>query len=206
MWSKILPNADQPSAAPVLWRTVTSVADIRALGRGKTDAEGEAARRLEQARREAYTEGIAAGRDEAEQQIRPALAGIAQTISDLSRMRETIRQETTHDLVRLAVSIAARVIHRDVAVDPDALAGLVTAAFSKLQSREIHRVRMHPGMEALVQKCLEQCGAPKNLILAADTGLHPGELFFETSQGALDASVDTQLREIERGLIDRLER
>ena len=110
------------------------------------------------------------------------------------------------DLVHLAVSIAARVIHREVAVDPDALGGLIQAAFSKLQSREINRVRMHPTLEALVRKLLEQAGAPKNLVLMPDPSLKPAEVFFETSQGILDASVETQLREIERGLIDKLER
>jgi flagellar biosynthesis/type III secretory pathway protein FliH len=75
-----------------------------------------------------------------------------------------------------------------------------------LQSREINRVRVHPSLEALVRKLLEQTGAPKNLVLAADANLKPSEVFFETSQGILDASVETQLREIERGLIDKLER
>jgi len=63
---------------------------------------------------------------------------------------------------------------------------------------------MHPGLEALVRKCLEQCAPGKDLVLSPDPALNPGELFFETSQGLLDASVDTQLREIERGLIDKL--
>jgi flagellar assembly protein FliH len=93
-----------------------------------------------------------------------------------------------------------------VSLDPDALTGLVKAAFTKVQPREIQRVRMHPGLEALVKKSLEQSGSPKNLVLMADPALKPGEVFLETSQGVLDASVDTQLREIERGLIDRLER
>jgi flagellar biosynthesis/type III secretory pathway protein FliH len=63
---------------------------------------------------------------------------------------------------------------------------------------------MHPSLESLLRKCLEQCGSPKNLVLSTDPALNPGELFFDTSQGLLDASVDTQLREIERGLIDKL--
>jgi flagellar assembly protein FliH len=127
-------------------------------------------------------------------------------MAELARLRDVIREEATHDLVRLAVSIAARVIHREVSLDPDALVGLVKTAFLKLQTREIQRVKMHPGLESLVRKSIEQGGSPKNLVLTADPALNPGELFFETSQGILDASVDTQLREIERGLIDRLER
>jgi len=57
----------------------------------------------------------------------------------------------------------------------------------------------------LVRRCMEQSGAPKNLILMPDPSLAAGALLFETSQGLLDASVETQLHEIERGLIDRLE-
>jgi flagellar assembly protein FliH len=198
-----IPAGDTTSAAtPMLWRMVTSVTPRQS---SQADSERDAARKLDQARREAYAEGLAAGRQQAEEQFRPAVQGLAETLGSLARLREAIREETLQDLVHLATSIAARVIHREVAVDPDALAGLIQAAFSKLQSREINRVRMHPTMEALVRKLLEQA-APKNLVLVPDASLKPAEIFFETSQGILDASVETQLREIERGLIDKLER
>ena len=204
--SSSIPGGEQASAAtPVLWRTVASASDPR-RNSSHGDAEREAARKLDQARREAYAEGLAAGRHQAEEQFRPAVQGLAQTLDSLGRLRESIREETLQDLVHLAISVAARVIHREVAVDPDALGGLIQAAFSKLQSREINRVRMHPTLEALVRKTLEQSGAPKNLVLAPDPTLQPAEVFFETAQGILDASVETQLREIERGLIDKLER
>jgi flagellar assembly protein FliH len=178
---------------------------LRNAGPGRKDAEREA-QAVEQARREGFAAGVAAGLRETEEQVRPAIDGLAGNLAELARVRDVIREEATHDLVRLAVSIAARVIHREVSLDPDALTGLVKTAFGKLQTREIQRVRMHPGLESLVRKSLEQGGSPKNLVLTPDPGLNPGELFLETSQGILDASVDTQLREIERGLIDRLER
>jgi flagellar assembly protein FliH len=197
-------GGDQPLAKPVPWRMVTTVGI--ATARSGSRAEQEAASRLDQARREAFVEGVTAGREQAEAQIRPAMEGLAQTLGELSRLRAVMRDQATEDLIHLAVSIAARVIHREVAIDPDALAGLVKAAFMKVQSREISRVRMHPALEGLVRKSLEQCGAPKNLVLAPDPGLKPGEVFFETAQGNLDASVETQLAEIERGLIDKLDR
>jgi flagellar assembly protein FliH len=179
---------------------------VTTVGLTHSKREQEAASRLDQSRREAFVEGIAAGRQQAEEQIRPAMEGLAQALAELSRLKETTHDQATKDLVHLAISIAARVIHREVAIDPDALAGLVKAAFMKVQSREINRVSMHPALEGLVRKSLEQCGAPKNLVLAPDTGLKPGEVFFETAQGNLDASVETQLAEIERGLIDKLDR
>jgi len=203
MSSRILGNDQPAEATPMLWRMVAAVGDVKARN---THSEGEAARKLDQARREGFAEGLAAGRQQAEEQMRPAVQGLAKTLESLAGLRQTMREDATQDLVRLAISIAARVIHREAAVDPDALGGLVQAAFSKLQSREINRVRMHPALEGLVRRSLEQSGSPKNMVLTPDPSLKPAEVLFETSQGILDASVETQLSEIERGLIDKLER
>jgi len=204
MSSEIL-LGEQPPADRVFWRKVAAGSDAKGPY-SRSAAERELAQRLEQARREGFAEGAAAGRQEAEQQILPAVDNIARTLLELARMRETLREEATLDLVRLAISIAARVIHREVVLDPDALAGLVRAAFSKLQSREVSRARVHPALERLLRKCLEQSGSPNELTVVVDSSLNPGELVFETSQGVLDASVETQLSEIERGLIDKLGR
>ena len=204
MSSKILAGDQPAEASPILWRTVPAAKDARA--RGHMELEREAARKIDQTRREAFAEGLAAGRQQAEEQLRPAVQGLAQTLESLARLRDTMRDETTHDLVHLAISVAARVVHREISIDPDALAGLVRAAFTKIQSREINRVRMHPLLESVVRKSLEQSGSPKNLVITPDPNLKPAEVLFETSQGLLEASVETQLREIERGLIDKLER
>ena len=203
MSSEIL-TGDQSTAQPVPWRMVA--AGERSAVSRRSEAEQQAVSRLDQARREAFAEGLAAGRQQVEEQVRPAIEGLSQALADLARLKDQMRNEATVDLVRLAVSIATRVIHREAVVDPDALSGLVKAAFAKVQSREISRVRIHPTLEGLVKKSLGQCKAPNNLVLVADPGLKPGEIFFETSQGTLDASVETQLREIERGLIDKLDR
>ena len=40
--------------------------------------------------------------------------------------------------------------------------------------------------------------------VVADSSREPGAIIFETARGNLDASVDAQLQEIERGLVDRL--
>jgi flagellar biosynthesis/type III secretory pathway protein FliH len=42
--------------------------------------------------------------------------------------------------------------------------------------------------------------------LIADSSLQCGDVLFETAHGNLDASLESQLGEIERGLADRLRR
>jgi flagellar assembly protein FliH len=191
---------NRSSAVPVLWRLVNLTSSQERAGRA---AEEELERRIEQARREGVQEGFEGGRVEAQRQLPSTLESISEALAELERVRARLRQAAERDLVRLAITVAARVIHREMVMDGDAMAGLVKAAFLKVQSREVGRVRMHPALESVVSKTLEGCGAT-GLVLMPDSNLNSGELLFETSQGLLDASLNTQLAEIERSLLDQL--
>jgi len=54
--------------------------------------------------------------------------------------------------------------------------------------------------------CLEELGRATDIEVLADPAQPKGGAVFESSRGSLDASVDTQLREIERGLTDQLQK
>jgi flagellar assembly protein FliH len=75
----------------------------------------------------------------------------------------------------------------------------------RLQGREIMRIRAFPASVAAVKAALERNGDTSAMEIVADRSLQPGGLLFETSLGELDASVETQLLEIERGFADRLQ-
>jgi flagellar assembly protein FliH len=131
------------------------------------------------------------------QRLAEAMRGVIQAGH---QMREDVAGET----VQLAVAIAARILHRELSVDPDAILGLVRAALQKAQGKQVHRIRLHPSHEVLMRRALAQLNAGGTIEIAPDAGLRPGDVIFETAQGQLDASVLTQLREIERGLADRV--
>ena len=89
-------------------------------------------------------------------------------------------------------------------MDASALEALVHAALEKLSSQEVYRVRVHPDQEPMVRACLQRMGRQAGLEVVGDPSQERGGAIFEIAHGSLDASVDTQLREIERGLADRL--
>jgi flagellar biosynthesis/type III secretory pathway protein FliH len=91
-------------------------------------------------------------------------------------------------------------------VDPAALLGLVKAALDQLDLRETHRLRMHPQDAPAIEQRLRALGIPQRLEVVGDPALERGAAVFETSRGEMDASVDTQLAEISRGLTDLVER
>ncbi len=160
--------------------------------------------------RAAYNQGMAAGeasaRERAQQKLDPVLNGLNSMIAELAASRKRVRAEAEDDAVKLAIAIARRVLYREIATDPEAILGLVKAAFSKLNARETHRLRVSPADAAMVQEHRAKLQLPPALEIYPDGSLSSGSAIFETSRGELDASVDTQLSEIERGLTDTLKR
>ena len=151
-------------------------------------------------------EGEAAGRSRAAAEVQPVIERLARSIDELGAMRPRLRKEAEADIVKLALAIARRVLRREIAVDPEALTGLVMAALAKLQDQEICRVRTHPSHAGLLAECLRKAVPASTVEVVADPAGEPGAVVFETQRGNLDASVETQLQEIERGLADRLRR
>jgi flagellar assembly protein FliH len=158
----------------------------------------------------AYQQGLSAGEAAANQRAQarldPILTGLNGVIADLTGMRKHFRAQAEADTVSLAVAIARRVLNRELATDPEAMLGLVKAAFHKCDARETHKLRVSPQDAGAIRDQRERLNLPPALEVIEDGGLLRGSAIFETSRGDLDASVDAQLGEIERGLADVLRR
>src|SRR5260370_386962 len=62
----------------------------------------------------------------------------------------------------------------------------------------------HPSQAEMFAVCLQNAAGGRAVEVIADPHRDPGDAIFETQRGNLDASVESQLQEIERGLADRL--
>lgn len=208
MSSRVLPADDPRAAGPVAWR---HVADVPARPDGAPDTAAQLAaveqqweQRVRAAHTAGFSEGEATGRSRAAAEVQPVIERLARSIEELGALRAKLRRESEADIVKLSLAIARRVLRREMAVDPDAMQGLVVAALQKIQVQDICRVRVHPSHAAQLTKWFQQSAGSQGVELVADNSREPGSLIFETDRGDLDASVDSQLQEIERGLADRL--
>lgn len=174
---------------------------------GNTDEMAAKLAALDQKVREARE----AGRAEGESQFRRAAQGevdallqkLASAIHEISEMRSRLRDDAEADLVRLAIAIARKIVGRELNVDPEAITGLVKVALEKMRVQELLRVRVNPEHTGRIGECLKRFGATQAEVIA-DPNVERGGVLFETSRGNFDASAETQLREIERGLADRV--
>jgi flagellar assembly protein FliH len=158
--------------------------------------------RIEQARSAGRAEGEAQARQSGHAELQAVLQKLAASIYEAGELRARLRGQAESDLVRLAIAIARKVIGREVNTDPETIAGVVKASLERLRIQEVLRVRLHPDHKAIVVDYLARLGA-SHVEVHGRPALGRGAVVFETTRGNLDASVETQLREIERGLTDR---
>ena len=158
----------------------------------------------EQGRQSGLADGIQAGMQQEAAKWTDALARLTRSIEAMSKVKERLQAEIEQDAVKLALAISRKILNRELSSDPEALVGLARVALEKLNLRELQRVRVHPADAPAIEKLLSAASAPKRLEVVADGTLERGGAIFETERGMLDASVTTQLSEIERGLADIL--
>jgi len=170
------------------------------------DREREIEQRVQASYQSGYSAGLNAGAQQATERMQPVLASLAGMIQELAGYKKKFRHEAEASTVGLALSVARRVLYREVNADPEAILGLVKAAFDKLNVRETHRLRISPPDLAFIQENSARLGLPPALEIASDGQLPRGSAVFETSRGELDASIDSQLLEIERGFADIIRR
>jgi len=207
---RILRRGEESAVAAVQWkRTGPAPAPVARLEQERPTQKPGDPEEIQRVEREAYdrgrAEGFIAGKDKAAAELQPVLEQLGRSLAELALQRPKMRKCAEQDLIKLAFAIARRVLHRELTLDPESISGLIKVALEKLQSREVTRVRTHPDYEGVIRTLLERYGAPQ-MEVARDASLQRGDVIFETPHGALDASIEAQLREIERGFADRLNR
>lgn len=149
-----------------------------------------------------YSDGERAGADLAAQQLQPVMQSFRKTTEELAAYKPTLRAEAEQELVELALVIARRVIHREVQVDRSSVVGIVRACVERINGAEIHRLRVNPADAEVLAEYFRQSDR-SDIEIVPDQSVAPGGAILHTSQGQLDARLESQLREIDYGLTDR---
>ena len=153
------------------------------------------------------------GRKTAEERMRAELQSAIdqrrrqaqKTIEDFARERQNYYQRIEPEVVQLALAIARKILHREAQLDPHALAGMVRVALEKLDAgTEVH-LHVHP-RDATEWRHYFACQMHDAAVpeVHEDPELGAGECRIETSMGATQIGFESQLKEIETGLLDLL--
>lgn len=222
MLSKVL-KGDGARRVPMMAFPVTAVAahDLRKPpasddstgrrppGAGDQSALHDRIRALEATMAAATREAFDAGRQQGEEHARAALTPVLErmnaSVAELMTMRPELRRRAERDAVELSLRIARRVLHRELNIDNNALNALARVVFDRLARTESWQLTVHPQFADAIRGALP-AGSTDKVRIETDSSCQPGTLTVRCDDGVIDASVDSQLNEITRGLTDRLTR
>jgi len=123
---------------------------------------------------------------------------------EFSRERSKYFAGVEREVVKLALAIAKRVLHREAQLDPLLLAGVVRVALEKLAEDSTAVLRV-PTSELQAWQEVFVMNTGSSLQLVADERLDSGECLLDTNVGKVELGVSAQLEEIERGFFDLMQ-
>lgn len=206
----------QPIDWPALHREAEGLLDgasadaeallVEARDRVKTiveEARTGATEVTERAREEGRAAGHSAGIAAAESEMEEMLATMRGLI-DMARVeRHKIIEGAEPEIVKLAMGIAERILHKAVEMDRDVVVAITKAAIAELVDRESITVRVNPiDLERMKQHrdSMLALGETKHMRVIEDQRVDPGGVVVETDAGTLDAKISTQVDEAKRVL------
>jgi flagellar assembly protein FliH len=167
------------------------------------EARAEAQKLHQQAR----SEGAAEGREEGKREALPSAVAFANAGQALIVFEEQMIARYAPELVRLAVEIAEKIVHRTVAAEPELVASVLDRARQEVVDARRIRIRLNPddhGLLAEIRPDLLTLGNDDGRVIeiVTDSELSRGGCRLETENGVVDATVPTQIGEIRRQLLD----
>lgn len=158
---------------------------------------------MESVRGRAHTEGYAAATAEADREMNEMMATMRNLVEMARAERHKLIETAEPELVRLAMGIAERVLHQQIALDRGVVVEMAKVAIARLVERESVTVRINPGdLERMRQHRDEflNSGEIKHLRFVEDQRVDRGGVLVETDGGTIDARLGTQISEAKRVL------
>jgi flagellar assembly protein FliH len=164
------------------------------------------AQKLESVRNDALERGRQMAGSEHAAWRQQCVAELRAATKEFCAHRDEYLARVEHEVVRLALAVAERMMHRESQLDPLLLSGAVRVALGHLAESTQVRLRvpaMHQEMWADMVRLMPELPLRPDVI--ADEGLQTCEAVLETNVGTVDLGIRAQLQEIERGFFDPLD-
>ncbi len=154
--------------------------------------------------REAYEEGLRRGIVEGERKFLAAVSGSAEVLKSaalqVEQSHKSFLDEIEPQLIRLAASIASKIIERESSMSHDVIQRTVRAALEKLIDEEHVVVRVNPkDLETLRQyraELTQEFDAIKRIDLVPDERIDAGGCIAQTDSVRIDGRIASQLEKI----------
>ncbi|MBT9175404.1 MAG: Yop proteins translocation protein L [candidate division WS2 bacterium] len=157
-------------------------------------------------------DGIAAGKKEVMQTLKEVLEEINTTrnllfqiVEEAQKEREKFLARNEEEILELSISVAKKIIGEEIATNKKVIFSVIKSAVDKLKERDKITLRVNPAdLETINQfkeKVMYLQSKVSEVQYLSDESVEKGGVLVETSYGIIDATVDSQIKELKKTLI-----
>ncbi len=159
---------------------------------------------VEAAREEGRREAVARLREDMERRVQSERDHVSSALDAFMAEKRKYFAGLEKEVVRLALAIAERVLHRESAMDPTLLAGAARVVLEQVDQDSGATLLVAPGEAAQWQAAVAALG--REVEVQEASSLARGECLLQTEAGSFELGLRSQLCEIERGFFELLGR
>lgn len=156
---------------------------------------------------DAFNGGLKEGKELAERGLINVFRALRASRETIHNLRDKIFRESENEVINLIMLVARKVIIREITQDRSILAGVVQHALADLSAREEITVRINPDDYLLVtsvqDELLQKELLNERLLLKPDPSVAAGFCMVDTVMGTIDASLEGQMDQIYRTLLEQ---
>jgi flagellar assembly protein FliH len=153
-----------------------------------------------------FRQGEKAGMAIAEKKIEASLRRYAEAVVEIGKLRKELYHQVEREVVKLAVEVAKKIVHREIQVDREIIQTLVKVALGHVAEKSAVTIHLHPvDYNYILEHRAElSSGAEdgREVVLLADKSIDRGGCLIQTECGDIDARIEEEFREVERGFFE----
>jgi flagellar biosynthesis/type III secretory pathway protein FliH len=153
-----------------------------------------------------FRQGEKAGMEIAERKMEVVMRRYADAILEVNKLRSSLYVQVEHEVVKLAIAVAKKIVHREIQVDRDIIQTLVRVALSHVAEKSSVTIHLNPtDYNYLLELRAELSQSEgRDIALLSDKSIERGGCLIQTDCGDIDARVQEEFREVEHAFFEGL--
>jgi flagellar assembly protein FliH len=157
-----------------------------------------------------FRQGEKAGMVIAEKKVEATMRRYSEAILEIGKLRSRLFHQVEREVVKLAVEVAKKIVHREIQVDREIIQTLVKVALSHVAEKSAVTVHLHPVDYAYVLEHRAELSSgaddAREVVLLSDKSIERGGCLIQTECGDIDARIEEEFREVERAFFEGLKK
>lgn len=156
---------------------------------------------VEEGYKKGYEDGYGKGKNAAIDETRATINMMNEVVEQLRAYHSSILEDSQTDVARMAISVARKVLHKEIMTDPMTVVSVVRGALEKIAFKKNFVINVNPLDLEVIHSAGDKVKAmltnAQSIQFKASPQVEAGGCVVQTESGIVDAQISRQVSEVE---------